>query len=224
MRNLIAVLILGSIFGSTAFSVPPVSGGTQRQINIATDVVRDRMESSYAIPSWVLDRTKCLAALKVVKVGFIWGGEGSTGLVSCRVGNSREWSTPSFLNVGGVSFGLQIGIQFIESVVAFMTPHAQETLLHASVGIGTDLSFAAGPVGGGSGVGVLPNAELLTYDKSFGLFAGATINGFILTHGIHRNHEVYGNSVTPADLMRTPGKQGPKEIQNFIRGLELYAP
>lgn len=164
-----------------------------------------------------------MASLKVVKVGLIWGGEGSTGLVSCRTTNN-SWSAPSFLNVGGVTFGLQIGIQFLESVVLFMNDHSVEMLNHPTVQIGTDLSYAAGPYGQGSGMGVLPNASVLTYDQAVGLYAGATINGFILSHGLERNWEVYGSNVTPKEILHLEGKTGPKAIQPFVEVLEKYAP
>lgn len=224
MKKLFSVSFIFTSLLYSSLCQADVSYSTEKRIRVATQVVEDRMRSSLPVPNWVLESSKCLASLKVMKAGFIWGGEGSTGLVSCRLKESGEWSTPSFLNVGGVSFGFQIGIQFIESVVTFMTGQGVDLLHHASVKIGTDLSFAAGPFGQGGGTSVTPQAAVFTYDKAVGLYAGATINGFVLTHGLQRNQEVYGNSKSPADILTTPGMQGPAAVQNFVAMLEKYAP
>jgi lipid-binding SYLF domain-containing protein len=193
-----------------------------RRVEIASEVVTNRMTSALAVPDWVLDHAKCVASLKVVKVGFIWGGEGSTGLVSCRTADG-SWSEPSFFNVGGVNFGIQIGVQLIESVLVFVTDESREILNHASFEIGADISFAAGPVGGGGGAGQMPNASILSYQRTVGLYAGATVNGFILSHGTDRDAEVYGD-VEPSVLLDTAGAQAPAVMQPFVTTLTKYMP
>lgn len=209
-----------------AAALPALAGNgrdaTTRKVRYATEVVQNRMTSAFPIPENVIDASKCLAALKVVKAGFIWGGEGSTGMVSCRIGD--HWSAPSFFNTGGVSFGIQIGVQFLESVLMFMTDKAREILEHGTVELGADITFAAGPVGGGGGGGVIPEAGVLTYNRSKGLFAGASVGGFILTHDRPRNQQVYGSDAPPASIFLLDGSKAPDVVQPFVKTLEKFVP
>ena len=193
------------------------------RVRSASDVVVNRQTSSASIPRWVIDRTKCFAALRVVKAGLMWGGQGSTGMVSCRTANNR-WSAPSFFSVDGVTFGLQIGIQILETVMAFVTDFARDVLNHANFQVGAELSFAAGPVGGGGGPGEMPNAHILSYQKAVGLFAGATINGFVLSHNPRFNRQAYGSDITPVELLKTDGDSTVEVVQPFIETMNRYLP
>lgn len=214
MRNLIAVAVL-AVIQVSAFA------GLERRVEVATDVVINRMTSKNPIPKYVMDEARCLAVLKVVKVGFIWGGEGSTGIALCRT-EDGGWSEPSFFNTGGVSFGLQIGVQFFESVLVFITDKARQVLTRTTFQMGADLSFAAGPVGAGSGVGAIPNAEVLSYQRTVGLFAGASINGFVLTHDDSANQKAYGEKVTPKALLSTDIAKSPAIFQPFTDSVKKY--
>jgi SH3 domain-containing YSC84-like protein 1 len=223
MKRVLFGLILAAFAAQNSFATDSVRFMTARRIRIASEVVANRMLSRLPVPQYVLDHTKCVASLKVVKAGLIWGGEGSTGLVSCRLPD-RTWSAPSFLNVGGVNFGFQIGLQFIESVVTFMNDTAQTILTRPTFQVGADLGVAAGPVGAGGGAAVIPNAALLTYSQTAGLYAGATIHGFVLAQGVQRNAEIYGAGVHVSEILRTPGKKAPQAIQPFVEVLERYVP
>lgn len=191
------------------------------RVKSAERVIINRQTSALPIPQWVIDKSKCVASLKVVKAGLIWGGQGSTGLVSCRT-DDNQWSTPSFFHVSGVNFGIQIGVQFLESVMLFVTDFAREILNRASFQVGADLSFAAGPVGGGPGVGEMPNAHILSYQRAYGLYAGATINGFILSHDPRLNSKAYAMDVAPETLLDTPGTSGPEVVKPFVATMNKY--
>lgn len=191
-----------------------------RQVALASQVIQHRMASPYSIPPFITDQAQCVAALRVVKVGFIWGGEGSTGLVSCRT--QAGWSTPSFFNVGGVNFGLQIGVQFMESVLVFLTDYGRQILSRPTFKVGTDLSFAAGPAGQGGGNGLIPSAHVLTYDNAAGLYAGVTINGFVLAHAPVRNQHVYQQNIAPTVLLTTPGSYAPPVVRPFVDTMNYY--
>lgn len=193
-----------------------------RRVRVGTDVLVTRQESIRPIPDLVFRGAKCVASVRVIKGGFIFGGEGSVGLASCRLPRGG-WSAPAFINAGGVSFGLQIGGQIAETVLVFMSEYSRQVLAHGTVKLGADLSAAAGPVGQGGGVGVIPNAEVLTYTRSAGLFAGLTIDGAILTHAPQLNAEAYGR-LTPAEILSMPAAQGPAIVQPFTRVLTQFAP
>lgn len=200
-----------------------LNAGVESHVQYAKEVVVNRMTSAHPVPSYVMDRTKCIAALRVVKAGFIWGGQGSTGLVSCRT-EKDGWSAPSFFQVSGVNFGLQIGVQFLESVLTFMTDTAREILLRPTFQLGADLSFAAGPVGEGGGVGAIPNAHVLSYQRAVGLYAGATVNGFIVSHLHGYNSRVYGANTAPKAIFELPGQDAPAVVQPFVTAVIKYFP
>jgi len=212
------LILAGGILSVQALA----KSSNEQWVQYGVDVVTNRMESDKPIPSYVLDRAQCIASMKVVKAGFIWGGEGSTGLVSCKTEND-DWSTPSFFSVNGVNFGLQIGVQWFESVLVFIAHNSSEILGHASAKIGVDLSWAAGPTGEGEGSGQLPNAHVLSYSRSRGLYFGATVEGLVLSHARGRNNEVYGER-TPAEILQTSGTTAPDIVLPYVETLDQYAP
>ncbi len=201
----------------------PAFGDVEKRVRVASEVVVNRQTSAKPIPPYVLAATKCAASLKIVKAGLIWGGEGSTGLVSCRT-DKNQWSAPSFFTVDGVNFGFQIGVQFLESVMLFITDEARKILEHGTFQMGADLSVAAGPVGGGGGIGEIPNAQVLTYDRAVGLYAGVTIKGVYVGHDKSRNAEVYGEEKTPADILALDGSQAPNSVQPLLSTYRQYLP
>ena len=216
MRNkFVPLLLVWLTAGSFAH------GSLKGRVQSASEVIINRMTSPYPIPQNVIQAAKCVAALKIVKAGFIWGGQGSTGIVTCRTAGN-QWSQPSFFSVNGVTFGFQIGVQFLESVLVFITDHARHILDHATFTLGTELSVAAGPVGGGTGVGVIPNAEVLSYQRAVGLFAGATVNGFVLSHDGVLNERAYGMKTVPADMLVTSSLSAPPVLQPFVETMNRY--
>lgn len=216
MRNLFSLFLLGIV--TQAFAA---SRAIERRVAISTEVFVDRMESAEFIPQDVLDQAECIASVRNVKAGFLIGGEGSTGLVSCRVG--KEWSEPSFFNAGGGKLGLLVGGQVSNNVLLFMTPLARKLLNGTQFELGVDLSFALGPVGGGTGASVIPAADILTYSAGVGLYAGFSLDGTIMGHGESRNAKVYGSGVRPATLLATPGSKAPAVMGPYIDALTKYA-
>lgn len=193
----------------------------EHRVAVSTNVFVDRMQSAAHIPDYILKRAYCIASTRNVKAGFIFGGEGGTGLVSCRV-NGR-WSEPSFLNTGGASFGLLIGGQVVDNVLVFMTQYARDLLNGAQFKLGVDVSYAVGPVGDGGGVSLIPNAHILTYAAGTGFYAGMSFDGMFLAHGTKRNALVYGNGVRPGEILVTTGAKAPFVVQPFVDALEKYA-
>ena len=186
------------------------------RVEVSTAVLDERMNSAEAVPQFILDHAQCVAAIRSVKAGFIFGGEGSTGLVSCKV--NGQWSAPSFLNSAGMSFGVIIGGQVVDSVLVFMAPNAGQILSRARLQIGSEITYAVGPVGDGAGVGSIPNADVLTYSSGTGFYAGLSLNGVILSHSSERNGQVYG-AMTPGQILSTPGSRAPAAVSTFVNVL-----
>jgi lipid-binding SYLF domain-containing protein len=220
MKALKSLLVL--IFGLVLFQPKAEAFNIERRVAITRQVLIERMSSQAPIPSHLLNQAQCIAVMRNVKAGFILGGEGSTGLVSCRLNGG--WSAPSFLNTGGVNFGFLIGGQVVDNVILFMTPYARQMLNRGSITLGGDLSFAMGPLGQGVGASVAPASHLLVYSAGTGLYAGFSLNGTVMTHGDERNAMVYGRYFSPGQILSTPASFVPPVMKPFVDVLNYYSP
>jgi lipid-binding SYLF domain-containing protein len=166
----------------------------RKEVREATSVLRKIMSvPDKAIPRELLEKAEAIGVFPgVVKAGFIIGGRGGDGVVARRTPNG--WSAPVFYNIGGGSFGAQIGAQKTDYVMLFMNEGALRDLLDDKLEFEGNLSFAAGPVGRtvGAGTNLTADAGILIYSRSKGLFAGATIGGAVLTADNSINEAFYG--------------------------------
>jgi SH3 domain-containing YSC84-like protein 1 len=154
------------------------------------------------IPQEVLDHAKCVAVVPhLVKGGFVFGAEGGRGVATCRT--EHGWSAPAFFDVEGGSWGLQIGVEGIDLVMIIQNDHGMQQLLGSKFQIGGDASAAAGPVGRHASADTdwKLNAEILTYSRAKGIFAGLTLNGA----AVHRDDDAmrafYGPNVSTHDVL-----------------------
>jgi SH3 domain-containing YSC84-like protein 1 len=164
----------------------------------AGEVLRQVMATpDKGIPQEVLDHAKCIAVVPhLVKGGFVFGAEGGRGVATCRT--ATGWSAPAFFDVEGGSWGLQIGVEGIDLVMIIQNDKGMQDLLQSKFQIGGDASAAAGPVGRHASADTdwKMNAEILTYSRAKGIFAGLTLNGA----AVHRDDDAmkltYGPDVS----------------------------
>jgi SH3 domain-containing YSC84-like protein 1 len=191
----------------------------------AAQIFREIMTApDRAIPKGVLDNADCVAVFpQVVKAAFVVGGRGGRGVVTCRTGSG--WSAPAYLNIGGGSFGFQIGVESTDYVMLFMTPGSAKSLLESNVKLGGSLSAAAGPVGreAGAATDLKLNAQILTYSRSKGLFAGAALEGAVIETANNDMRDVYGPNVTAREVL-FGGTKPPQEVTAFAKTVESYTP
>ena len=149
----------------------------------AAQAFREIMDApDNAIPQDLLDRANCVAVFpSVKKAGFVVGGQFGRGLVSCRKAGSG-WSAPAFFTIGGGSFGLQIGAQAVDLVLLIMNEDGVNGLLKSKFEIGAGAAAAAGPVGrnASASTDATLNAQILSYSRSKGLFAGLELKGSVI--------------------------------------------
>jgi len=148
-----------------------------------------------SIPGDLLDRAEAVAVFpSVIKAGFIVGGRGGRGVISRRVAGG--WSAPAFFDLLGGSIGLQIGASSTDFVLLFMNENAVESLLGDKFEIGGEGSAAAGPVGrsASASTDLKLNAQILSYSRSKGAFAGLELKGVVIKPDNEDNHQVYGMS------------------------------
>ena len=168
------------------------------RVNSASAVINEVMKiNDKAIPTDLLKRAKAIVVFPgTLKAAFIIGGQGGKGVAIRRVGNG--WSAPAFLNLGGGSFGAQIGGQKTDYVMIIMNDNGLKHLLDDKFEIGGEGSVSAGPVGrtAAASTNVTLDAEILTYSRSKGLFAGVSLKGVVISQDQDINNAVYQKSAS----------------------------
>jgi len=167
------------------------------RVEAAADVLNEIQAAPDAgIPQEVLGSAECVAVVpSMLKGGFFVGGKYGRGLASCRT--PKGWSAPAFFVVTGGSFGLQIGGQAVDLVMLIMNKDGMKHLLSSEFELGADASVAAGPVGrhAEGNTDWKMRAEVLTYSRARGLFAGITLNGAAIKQDKDSTREFYGRMV-----------------------------
>jgi lipid-binding SYLF domain-containing protein len=173
------------------------------RLHHAAEVLRQIMATpDKGIPEEVLDHAKCIAVVPhLVKGGFVFGAEGGRGVATCRT--DHGWSAPAFFDVEGGSWGLQIGVEGIDLVMIIQNERGMQQLLGSKFQIGADASAAAGPVGRHASADTdwKLNAEILTYSRAKGIFAGLSLSGAAVHHDEDAMHAFYGPNVSTHDVL-----------------------
>jgi SH3 domain-containing YSC84-like protein 1 len=149
------------------------------------------------IPEEVLEHAKCVAVVPhLLKGGFVLGAENGRGIATCRTADG--WSAPVFFAITGGSWGLQIGMEGVDLVMIIQNERGMRQLLSSKFELGADASAAAGPVGRHTSANTdwKLNAEILTYSRARGAFAGLTLNGASIRHDEDSTRAIYGNNVS----------------------------
>jgi lipid-binding SYLF domain-containing protein len=199
----------------------------ERAQNAAT-ALREIMNApdAEAVPQELLARCECVAVFPSVKKGgFIVGGQYGKGLISCRRANGA-WGSPAFFTIGGGSFGLQIGGQEVDLLLLIMNPTGVESLLKGKVELGAGASASAGPVGRNTSAStdVLMKAQILSYSRSRGLFAGLELKGAVITEDKDANKDVYGQELSAREIIIDGKARTPAVIKVFTQTLTKYSP
>jgi SH3 domain-containing YSC84-like protein 1 len=176
-----------------------------------------------AIPSNVLQAAKCIAVIpSMVQVAMALGGNHGKGFVTCRIVNG--WSAPAPISITGASWGSQIGGEAVDLVMVVTNDQAMQRLLSSQMTFGTEASLAAGPVGLHAGMDsdAKMKAEVLTYSRARGLFAGTNFNGASLTQDQDDTRALYGDDTTFSVILS--GKiPAPQASRPFLEAVEKYA-
>jgi lipid-binding SYLF domain-containing protein len=175
-----------------------------------------------AIPNQIMSQATCVGVIPSVKKGaFLVGAEYGQGVVTCRTGHG--WSAPAFIRIAGGSFGFQIGGQATDLVLVAVNDKGFQDLLKNKFKIGGDASAAAGPVGRDSQAATdwKLNAELLTYSRAKGLFAGVDLTGAVVDENVDATKVFYANSYPTAQILK--GDVGtPPDARPFVRTVAKY--
>ena len=172
------------------------------------------------VPKELLKRAECVAVIPAVKKAALGiGGLYGRGAVSCRQDNGKgPWGAPSMLSLGGGGIGFQLGAQSTDLVMLFMSPDSIKYLLRDKVTLGGDVSAAAGPKGRAASAQTSASmrAEILTYSRSRGAFAGISVNGAVLTPDKDANTSLYNGKIDARDLLMQGNVAIPEPAKKFV--------
>jgi lipid-binding SYLF domain-containing protein len=172
------------------------------------------------IPEELWNRAECVVVIpSMKKAAFIFGGEYGRGVMSCRTANG--WSAPLYMQLAKGSWGLQIGAEAVDLVLMVMNRQGIDTMLNNKISLGADAAVAAGPVGrqaAASTDGQL-NAQILSYSRSKGVFAGIDLSGGVLRPDEDANVEAYGKAKTPKDVLTGANAATDVATRDFMNAL-----
>jgi len=228
MRNLLVLLLV-------CFLTPILSADEDTKAPEANTKASGRIEAAGTvldeiqgapdnrIPEEVLASAECVAVVpSLLNGGFVFGGRYGKGVASCRT--PKGWSAPAFFTIGGGSFGMQIGGQATDLVMLIMNKNGMDNLLSSQFKLGADASAAAGPVGRHASADTdwKMRAEVLTYSRSRGLFAGLELSGAVIKQDKGSTREFYGRMV-PFKTSLKGDIEAPQAAYPFLSTLAKWA-
>ena len=197
------------------------------RLDHAARVLEETMRApDQRIPDHILKGARCIAVVPhLVKGGFVFGAEEGKGVATCRT--ARGWSAPAFIQMGGGSWGTQLGVEAVDLVMVVRGREGMEKLLQSKFEIGRDASAAVGPVGRHSSenTDVKLNALILTYSRAKGAFLGMTFDGAVVRGDDDARHAMYGRGVTTSEVLlgRVALRAGARPFIAEVRRAEAQA-
>lgn len=233
MKKLLSVF-LASILAVVPVLVTPSSAGAnqtkeQNRLEDAGEAMKEILNIPDDIPQDLIDKSVCVIVLpSVLKAAFGFGGSYGRGAMTCRSGDNftGPWGAPTMMTLEGGSFGFQLGAQATDFVLLVMNPRGASSILNSKVKLGADASAAAGPKGRAAeaATDVTMRAEVLTYSRSRGLFAGISLNGASLRPDNTANVKLYGRALGAKDIALHGAVPVPPAARTLISTLNQHSP
>jgi SH3 domain-containing YSC84-like protein 1 len=221
----LALLLTLALFATTAYAGDDRTDDVSRLQSAATVLDEIMAAPDKGIPEEIVGSAKCIAIVpSMLKGGFVVGAAYGKGVASCRT--DKGWSAPAFFTVEGGSLGFQIGGQAVDLVMIIMNDEGMQNLLQSKFKLGADASVAAGPVGRHA-EGMTDwkmRAQVLTYSRARGVFAGLTLNGAAVRQHKDDTRAFYGRMVPFKTLLLGNLQPVPADAQPWIAALNKYAP
>jgi SH3 domain-containing YSC84-like protein 1 len=192
-------------------------------------VLKEILDIPDDIPSDLLDKAECVIVIpSVIKIAIGISGNVGKGSMTCRTGEhfTGPWSAPAMMRLEGLGIGFQLGGQATDFVILVMNPRGAKAILHSKVKLGADAAAAAGPKGRDAAAAsdVTMRAEMLTYSRSRGLFAGVSLEGSTLRQDNGGNNRLYGKKVSAEDVIRKGAVAVPPSGQKMVALLNQKSP
>ncbi|HTZ82456.1 MAG TPA: lipid-binding SYLF domain-containing protein [Candidatus Acidoferrales bacterium] len=226
MKKLV-VCLLALLMSTMAFAAE--NEHEEDRVKDAGDVLKEILNIPDNIPQELIDKAECLIILPSVKKGaFGIGGSYGRGVMICRSGPhyKGKWGAPALYALEGVSIGFQLGGQATDFVLLVMNPKGAESLLHSKVKLGADASAAAGPKGrtAEGATDIVMEAEILSYSRNKGLFAGVSLEGSTLRSDGSANEKLYGKKLSAEEIIRQGKVAIPPSAHELVSLLDQKSP
>jgi SH3 domain-containing YSC84-like protein 1 len=223
---LVGLLALGP---SSSAGRPSETKAEQDRLQNAGKVMQEILNVPDNIPQDLIDKARCVVVMpSVLKAAFVVGGSYGRGTMVCRTGKdfTGPWGAPAMYALEGGSFGLQIGGEATDFVFLVMNDRGAGSLLHTKVKLGADASAAAGPKGrsAAADTDAFMRAEILSYSRARGVFAGISLDGSTLRPDNDANHKLYGDSATAEKIIVESNVTAPAAAHDLIATLQKSSP
>jgi lipid-binding SYLF domain-containing protein len=220
-------LALSVVLGSTA--VGAANNKEQGRLENCGVVMQEVLDIPDNIPQELLEKAECVIVIpSMTKVAVGFGGSYGRGAMACRTGKTFNgpWGAPAMYSLDGGSFGLQLGGESTDVVLLVMNSRGAEALLSSTVKLGANMSAAAGPKGRNAeaSTDVTLRAEILSYSRARGLFAGVSLEGTSLRPDDDASEQVYGRRLTARSIVMGDAVGVPESGRHFVGVLEKNAP
>jgi SH3 domain-containing YSC84-like protein 1 len=216
----LALLACAAIAGDVVLGAQASTKESKRIEEAATVLREIHSVPDKDIPQDLWDKAACVLVVpSLKKAAFLVGGEYGKGLMSCR--HAGAWSAPVFMEIGKGSWGLQIGAQSIDLVLLVMNETGMQKLLGNKVALGAEASIAGGPIGrdARAATDAQLKAEILSYSRTQGLFAGVNLSGGVVKADQDDNNDLYGANATPRAVLLEGAVAPPPATQAFMEEL-----
>jgi SH3 domain-containing YSC84-like protein 1 len=222
------VLLVVSMIALLALPLEAQSKEADRVQNAGT-VVKEILSVPDDIPQQLLDKAECVIVLpSVIKVAFVFGGSYGRGVMTCRTGSAftGPWGAPTMMALEGGSFGFQLGGQATDYVLLVMNPRGADSILSSKVKVGAGVSAAAGPKGRDAiaATDAALRAEVLSYSRSRGLFAGAFLDGSTLRPDNDANKRFYNRALGAKQIALQGRVAAPSAVEPLLSELNKRSP
>ncbi len=231
MRKRIALGLLFALAAAPMFASAADKDNEKEtdRLENAGMVMEEIMNIPDNIPQDLLDKSECVIVFpSVLKAAFIVGGSYGRGAMTCRTGEhfTGPWGAPSMMALEGGSVGFQLGGQATDFVLLVMNKRGAQAILNSKVKLGADVAAAAGPKGrdASADTDVTLRAEILSYSRARGLFAGVSLEGSSLRPDNDANEKLYGKKLTGEDIVRKGMAATPPAGQKLVSLLEKKSP
>jgi len=229
-NKLVSMLLAGALAGVMCVPAASAKGKDEEQkendrIQNAGTVLKEILDIPDDIPQDLLDKARCVIVFpSVLKAAFIVGGSYGRGVMVCRTHKeyTGPWGAPAMMALEGGSVGLQIGGQATDFVILVMNNRGADSVLHSKVKLGADAAVAAGPKGrdAAASTDVTLRAEMLSYSRSRGAFAGVSLEGSTLRPDGDANKRLYGKNITAEDIIEESRLSAPDSAHALIATLQ----
>ncbi|MBI4164748.1 MAG: lipid-binding SYLF domain-containing protein [Acidobacteria bacterium] len=192
----------------------------------AADIINEVVGTPEGISKNLLDRAVCVGVIPSFKKAALGiGGGGGKGAIICRRGGNGPWGGPTLFTTGGPSIGFQLGATATDLIFLVMNPKGAENLARSGAKLGADASVAAGPKGreAEAATDLRMGAEILSYSRSKGLFAGVSLEGAVIKQDSKGNRRIYGRDIEPKEILLT-GVAVPAAAQPLASMLNKLSP